>query len=73
MCFINSAAESQDTVEQLASGCGLFEMKLTAPDSTIIDKSDAVRYSKQDEFRLITIDASEFEVQSTITILYLLC
>jgi len=41
------------------AGCDNVEMVITAPDGTIIDKTDT-RYNYQSQFRLIIVDASGF-------------
>ena len=67
-CFRGSA-EEDDTAAAAATpdghqakDCGLFELLVTAPDGTTITTGDS-RYTKQDDFRLITIDASGFKVR----------
>ena len=49
--------------ETVMAACDNVEMKVTAPDGTVIDKNDP-RYDEQLSLRLITIDASGFEVMS---------
>ena len=48
------------------TGCDLFELVVIAPDGTSIDHTDQ-RYEKQEQFRLITVDAAGFEVSTFLS------
>ena len=63
-CSFRKEDEAEMKGQQVQNNCGLFEMELTAPDGTTISPGDP-KYDKQDNFRLIMIDASGFEVSAT--------
>ena len=53
----------KESANQMAAstGCDQFELVVIAPDGTRIDSGNQ-RYEKQEQFRLITVDAAGFEV-----------
>ena len=52
----------------MLNNCDLFEMEVTAPDGTTITSGDP-RYDKQDDYRLIVINAAGFEVNCSMLLL----
>jgi hypothetical protein len=61
-CLVSCRPAKSRRRRQGQSGCGLFELEITAPGGHVIGPGDP-RYSKQDDYKLIIIDAAGFEVR----------